>query len=144
MFRYLKSRSVNDKIRIVTSIVLLVSALVFFIIDLATIKNLEGLTKPDRSYLTLLLLAIAAVMNVVPVFVKKLSPLVLVTILLISFGIGVHLYLLCFAYADLGTNVPFFTNSMASASHISMVYTIFLAIFLLCELVCVFLAFRKD
>ena len=144
MFRYLKSRSLNDKIRIVTSIALLLSALIFFIIDLTTIKNLEGLTKPDRSYLTLILLAAAAVINVVPVFAKKLSPLVLAAILLISFGIGVHLYLLSFAYADLGTNVPFFTNSMASASHISMVYTIFLAIFLLCEFSCIFLAFRKD
>lgn len=144
MLARLKNRSKNDIIRLVTSALLILSVTVFFIIDSVSIKGLEGLTKPDRAYLTFILLLAAALVNLIPVFFKKASLVVLAAILLLSFGIGIHLYLVSFAIADIGTGVPFFTNSIQSATLITKVYGIFLALFLLCEVACIVSAFKED
>ncbi len=144
MVKFLKNCSINDRIRIVLSFVLLISVTSFFIVDIIVVQRLEGLTKPDNSYLTFILIVAASIMNVIPVFFKKLSFLVIISALLISFGIGVHFYLTAFALADLSTGVPFFTNSVGNAVLISSLHLTYLSLFVLCDIGCIILAFRKD
>lgn len=144
MVKFLKQCSINDRIRIVLSLILLICVTNFFIVDCAIVRNLEGLTKPDNSYITFILIVAASIVNVIPIFFKKLSFLVVITTLLISFGIGVHFYLAAFALADISTGVPFFTNSVENAVLISTLYLIYLGLFVLCDIGCIILAFRKD
>jgi len=116
----------------------LLGGLVFFIIDKTVFAGKTNFT--DHTDLTFTFLLLGAVIGFLCMF-TELSYLNIISALLTSSGIGMHLYLTMFPLGDVITKVPFFVSDQLSYTMVANIFLLFLAIFILADILFVISCF---
>lgn len=123
----LKNRSLSFYLEAGAGILAILAAVVYIIIDKSMIAG--TISFDDSSILTMVFLLVGGVLSVGHALTGLPFANILGAIAL-GAGVGQHIYMCCFPWADLATGVAFFCNSETRAILITTIYTIFLALFL--------------
>ncbi len=140
----LKGRTLSFYLTFASAIVAIVSSLVLFIYDQTSV--VKAVSFHDYTFIAFIFLALGGVIGLVSSFIenKYTSILTIVSSVLYACGVGQHLVDCCYPYADLGTSVPFFTNSGVFARQLSTIFTVFLVLFILVMLASITTCFLKE
>ena len=133
-----KGRNLRFYLLLVSSLVAILSSIVFFIFDRTTIEGQISYT--NHTVLTFLIMLLSGILGLVDCF-SNLSFLSILSAVLYGVGVGRHLSDACYPYADLVQGVHFFCNSEELAKTLSIAYTIFLVLFVLCMIAAVVSSF---
>jgi len=138
-----KKRSVNFYLSLIGVVLILIGSLTFFIIDKTVFQGNTNFT--DNSHITFILLLSGALVGIAGL-ITEIYPLNILTSVLYALGIGQHLYLTMFPWADLFKGVPFFVSDKISVSLVFNTFLIFLIVFLIgdiCSIVSCFIFKRS-
>ncbi len=121
-----KNRKFGFYLRIVTSILALIVAIAYLIVDLTIIKG--NISFGDYTYVVVPSAIVGALLVAANAFtgIKLLDA---AGAILLGVALGQHLSMSCYPWADMSTGVPFFVNNGALASAVSSIYTIFVVLF---------------
>jgi hypothetical protein len=139
----LKNRPCRFYLQTGAGVAAVISGIALWIIDASFIKS--AVTFRDMSFLSSLFMIIGGLVSLAAAF-TKFDFLSIVSSALFGCGLGQHLYLACFPYADVLTGVPFFVADGTNGKIIANICTVFLVIFGLClasEVVSSFLGAKK-
>lgn len=103
-------------------IISLLIAIVLLVIDLVMIRG--KVSYDDRNVLTFVFILLSALASLFYAF-TEIEIVPIASAILLAVGIGNHLNLAMFPYADIGTSVPFFTSAEL-VGPVSTYYTLFL------------------
>lgn len=115
---------------LISVVIGIVGGLVFFIIDKEIFQGNTNFT--DNSHLTLVYMLVGSALGILAMF-TDISLFNILACFLYAAGLGQHLYLTMFPWADLFKGVPFFVSDKISGQ---MVYNTFLAFVIIYALVC--------
>lgn len=140
----LKHRSISFYLCLISSIIAIISSLVLFVYDRTSV--IKSVSFHDYTFIAFIFMIIGGLLGLIYCFFdsKALSFLNILSAIFYACGVGQHLVDCCYPYADLGTSVPFFTNSGVFAKQLSTIFTIFLVLFILAWLSTLFACFLKD
>lgn len=136
----LKESSLKDKIIFSSSLLLLISTILFFILDFVFVGS--SISFKDKAYLILIFNLLSVIASVVSTLFYR--PIEFLSPILLACGFGQLLYQSCFPWADLATSVPFFANSIDKAKTVSSFFITFLILFGILLLSLIVSCFLKD
>ena len=134
----LKNRTKAFYVQLATGALAIISVVIFFIIELTTVRG--HISFPDNTLFTFLFMLIGGLCSLASCF-TQIEVLSIIASILYGLGVGQHLFMACYPYADLGTGVPFFVDSAAFAVSVSTLFTIFLVVFALITILSIFVCF---
>lgn len=140
----LRNRGLSFYLTFASAIVAIVSSIVLFVID--RVMVIKSVSFDDKTLFAFLFMVLGGLIGLVSCFVKgRFVPLLaIVSVLLYGCGVGQHLVDCCYPYADLGTSVPFFTNSGVFAKELSVIFTVFLVLFVFSMVASLVSCFMKE
>ncbi len=122
-----------------SGIILLILSFVLLILDKTRIAG--KISYPDDTILAFVFLLIGSLCGIASFFfdfgLDILAPIVS------SLGFGKLVVMACYPVTDLVTGVGFFSNSLAFAKKLSVIYIILVAIFLLAIVLSIVVCFKK-
>ena len=125
---FLKERTFFYYLQAACGLLAFVGVIIFYMIDVTTIQG--NITFTDESWLTLLFISIGFV-GTIFTSVTNFKFAIIIPAIFYALGIGQHIYLLVFPFADLMTKVPFFTSNMDVANTVSTIFLVFAIIFII-------------
>ncbi len=140
----LKNRTLSFYLCFVASIAAILASSVLFIYDLTSV--IKSVSFHDYTYIAFIFMIVGGILGLVYCFVKNrfVSLFNVVSTVFYACGVGQHLVDCCYPYSDLGTSVPFFTNSGVFAKQLSVIFTIFLVMFALVMISTLVSCFLKE
>lgn len=140
----LKNRTLGFYLSFAASIVAILSSLVLFLYDLTSV--IKAVSFHDYTYIAFIFMILGGILGLVYCFMKNRfsSFFNIASAVLYACGLGQHLVDCCYPYSDLGTSVPFFTNSGVFAKQLSIIFTIFLVLFALVLISSLISCFLKE
>lgn len=124
----LKNRSKAFYIQLATGVIALISSILFLIIEITVVRG--HISFPDNTIFTFLFVLVGGLLSLACCF-TQIEFLAIISTILYGCGVGQHLFMSCYPYADLATGVAFFVDSGEFALTVSNIFTTFLVIFAL-------------
>ena len=133
-----KSRSPRFYLGFVSSLLAIVASIIFFVFDRIVINGNISFT--NHTVLSFLMILLGGVVGLVECF-SNLSFLSIVSSILYGVGVGRHLADACYPIADMVEGVHFFCNSEELARKLSLMYILFLVLYVLILAAAIVLSF---
>ncbi len=114
-------------------------SILFFILECAIVRG--HISFADNSHITFIFTLVGGISMIFAAF-SEISFLPIISSICLAVGVGQHLFMSCYPYADLGTGVPFFVDDGTLLHTVADLFTIFLILFgilLVASLVCNFI-----
>lgn len=98
-------------------------SILFFILECAIVRG--HISFADNSHITFIFTLVGGISMILAAF-SEISFLPIISSICLAVGVGQHLFMSCYPYADLGTGVPFFVDDGSLLVIVSNLFTIFL------------------
>ncbi len=138
----IRNKPIGFHLQGISLALLLICSIVYFALDKAIMTNISF---ADYSWLIFLFNLLAAAIGFVSLFFYE--PIRPIASILQACGVGQILSMACYPWADIATNVFFFSNTQEKAIQISCYLLIFLILFfllLVCGIVSCFMKTEKE
>lgn len=114
-------------------------SVLFFILERAIVRG--HISFADNSPITFIFTLVGGLTMILAAF-SEISFLPILSSISLGVGVGQHLVMCCYPYADLSTGVPFFVDNGTFLHTVATLFTVFLVLFavvLVASLVCNFM-----
>lgn len=118
-----KNRPFTFYLKFASGALSILLSLIFFILECVIVRG--HISFADLSHITFIFTFLSGVVMLFDAF-AEISFLPLVATIFLALGVGQHLFMSCYPYADLGTGVPFFVDDGSLLVVVSNLFTIFL------------------
>lgn len=123
-----KNRPLAFYLKIVVSFLTMITSLIFFILELSIVKG--HISFKDNTLITFLFSMFSALVLALSAF-AEISFLPVISAILLGVGVGQHLFMCMYPYADLGKGVPFFVDDGTFLHTVAGIFTTFLVLFVI-------------